>query len=89
MTILELSDYSMIIVKDSEDPYWINLRGIYDYANRCGMKIIVDAGNQITYKYVIASEFLYSARSLVLFFKEKLDDRFHAGDKVTVSTVYD
>lgn len=88
MTILELSDYSMVIVKDSEDPYWMSLKDIYDEADSCDKKIIVDVGNQITHYYMEASEFLYSTRSLVLFFKDKITDRFHAGDKVTVSTTY-
>lgn len=88
MTILEKSDYSMVIVKDSEDPYWISLKSIYDDANQHGKKIIVDVGDQITYYYMEASEFLYSARSLILFFKDKITDRFHVRDKVTVSTTY-
>ena len=88
MTILELGDYSMVIVKDSEDPYRRSLKKIYYEADFYDKKIIVDVGNQITHYYIEASEFLYSARSLILFFKDKITDRFHVGDKVTVSTTY-
>ena len=85
MRIVELGDYSMVIMKDSEDPRYISVGNYYRFATNNDRNIIVDLGDQITFNYLRASEFVYSAGRLVLFFKEKIPPKFHLHDRVAVS----
>lgn len=86
MRIVELHDYSMVVMKDSEDPPWVNVGDVYREASRCGKNIMVDI-DQITYHYVIASDFIYSAGRLILYFDSPIPDRFHLHDKVALGCV--
>ena len=85
MQIVELGDYSMVIMKDSEDPPWRSLGDIYRKAKKFEDTIIVDT-EQLTFNYLRASEYLYTAGRLVLFFKDHIPPRFHLHDKVVVVT---
>jgi hypothetical protein len=86
MQIVELGDYSMVIMKDSEDPHWFSVGDIYRSAKEYGGDIIVDIG-QIALNYLRASESLYTAGRLVLFFKDHIPPRFCLHSKVTVLAV--
>lgn len=84
MRIVELSDYSMVVMKDSDDPPWVNLGDYYrETAGNLGC-FLVDVGDQITVKYIISKEFVYAAGKLVLYFKDKIPERFHLKDKVKI-----
>ena len=85
MRIVELSDYTMVIMKDSDDPPWRSVGKIAYMAEGYG-SIIVDV-EQITVNYITASDFVCSAGKLVLFFKDKIPDKFHLHDKVSVAVV--
>lgn len=86
MQIVELGDYSMTIMKDSSDPPWISVGNFYRNADKYGHAIIVDKG-QITCHYNEASDYIYSAGRLILFFKDKISDKYSLNDKVFVSTI--
>ena len=88
MRIVELGDCSMIVMKDSEDPPWKSVGDIYREAYKYNKSILVDKGNQLTYNYVEASDYVYTAGRLVLFFKEDISKRFSAGEKVFLTTTY-
>lgn len=81
MQIVELGDYSMVIMKDSEDPPWENVGNIYRYADRYGLSIGVDV-EQITMSYLESSDYICTAGRLILLFEDKIPDRFHVHDKV-------
>ena len=83
MRIVELSDYSMVIMKDSEDPPWVNVGDAYRKAQESCSNIRVD--NDV---YSLrTSDAIYSAGRLVLFFKDDISDKFHLHDRVILSTV--
>ena len=88
MRIVELGDCSMVIMKDSDDPPWVSVGDIYRKAAKYGETIIVDKGDQITFHYLRASEYIYSAGRLVLFFKDPIPPRFQLRDKIIVRIEY-
>lgn len=81
MRIVELGDYSMVIMKDSEDLPWMSVGATYRTAERYRMRIAVDKG-QLTFDYLLASEWVYSAGKLILFFSDAIPGRFHLYDRV-------
>lgn len=85
MRIVELSEYTMVIMKDSDDPPWVNLGDIYRRVVTYNFPIFVDVGNQMTVDYISAREYVYTAGRLILYFEQKIPDRFHLHDKVTVT----
>jgi len=86
MQIVELGDYSMVIMKDSEDPPWRSVGDIYRVAKEYGRDIVVDT-EQLTINYIRASDYLYTAGRLVLFFKDHIPPRFCLHSEVVVRTV--
>lgn len=71
----------MVIMKDSQDPPWVSVGDIYRKAERNNRPIIVDI-DQITYHYLVTSDYIYSGGRLVLFFEDAIPPRFHLHDKV-------
>ncbi len=88
MQIVELGDCSMVIMKDSEDPPWVSVGNVYREATKYYRKILVDKGDQLTFNYLEASDYIYSAGRLVLFFKDTIPSRFQVHDKVYLTTSY-
>lgn len=85
MRITELGDCSMVIVSDPEDPSWNNLDEIVREARVTEKPILVDSDpTQLTFYYLTASEYMYSAGMLVLYFKESIPDRFCLDKQVKV-----
>lgn len=84
MRIIELSDYSMTVMKDSDDPPWVNLGDYYrEVAGDLGC-LLVDVGDQLTMKYITSKEFVYAAGRLILYFKDRIPEKFHLHDKVKI-----
>ena len=88
MQIVEMDDYSMVIMKDSEDPPWKGVGDVYREASKHGKKILVDKEDQLTYYYLESSDYIYTAGRLVLFFKDAIPSRFQLHDKVFLTTSY-
>lgn len=88
MRIVELGDCSMVIMKDSEDPPWVSVGDIYRQAYSNDKRILVDKGDQLTYHYLEAADYVYTAGRLVLFFKDAIPSRFQLHDKVFLTTNY-
>jgi hypothetical protein len=88
MQIVELGDCSMVIMKDSEDPPWVSVGDIYREASKYNKKILVDKEDQLTFHYLEASDYVYTAGRLVLFFKDAIPSRFQIHDKVFLTTSY-
>lgn len=86
MQIVELGDYSMVIMKDSEDPRWVSVGDIYREAKEYGGDIVVDL-EQLTINYLRASDYLYTAGRLVLFFKDRIPPRFCLHSRVVVKAI--
>lgn len=91
MKIVELSDYSMVIMKDSDDPPWISAGSYYRSAQERGVPIIVERDtNYYETKpirppvYQKSSEAVYTAGRLVLFFSDPVDPDFQLYDKVNL-----
>lgn len=86
MQIVEIGDCSMVIMKDSEDPPWINVGDVYRKAVKYGMMILVDVGDQLTFHYLETSDYIYTAGRLILFFKKDIPSRLQLHDKVFLTT---
>lgn len=84
MRIVELSDYSMTVMKDSDDPPWANIGDLYREAVYYDSPLFVNIGNQLG-KYISTKEYVYAAGRLILYFKNKIPERFHLHDKVCIS----
>lgn len=86
MQIVELGDCSMVIMKDSDDPPWVSVGDVYRKSVKYNRSILVDVGDQLTFHYLEASDCVYTAGRLVLFFKDAIPERFHLHDKVYLTT---
>ena len=81
MRIVEISDYSMMVMRDSEDPPWVTVGDVYRRASKGGYPIMVDI-DQLTFHYRETSDYIYTAGRLILYFKEKITDKFSLHDRV-------
>lgn len=93
MRIVELSDYSMVIMKDSEDSYRTSVGEIYRYFKELDIKMkvckVLYSTEDSHYTYsgitqVTVSDFICSGGKLVLFFDDNIKDRFKLHDRVTI-----
>lgn len=88
MKIVELGDYSMVIMKDSEDSPWFSIGKIYRQSQRSkGHPLLVRSRNDgmdalATSDWIKSSESIYSAGRLVLYFPDSIANVFNIGDKV-------
>ena len=77
----------MVIMKDSEDLPWVSVGNVYRKAQKHNRQITVMVYTQVTVDFPgtlierTASEAVYTAGRLVLFFQEPLEG-FHLHDKV-------
>ena len=85
MRIVELTEYTMVVMRDSDDPPWISLGDIYREAENYNCKLFVDTGDQLTYSHLSTDKYVYTAGRLILYFEQKIPDGFHLHDKVTVT----
>ena len=83
MQIVEMGDCSMVIMKDSEDPPWVSVGDAYRKAHEYNTQIRVE-NDEHSLK---ASDAIYSAGRLVLFFKEDIEGMFQLHDRVTLNAV--
>ena len=88
MRITELGEYSMVIMKDSEDPPWVSPGDIYRDASKYDKNILVDVGNQLTFNYREFSNYIYSGGRLILYFKNTIPSRFKLNSRVYLTTCY-
>ena len=86
MRIVEIGDCSMVIMKDSEDPPWVSVGDVYRKAHKRHGHIYV---NQITppYDQMMASEFIYTAGRLVLFFQDAIRPNFCLHDRIQLDII--
>ena len=88
MRIVELGDYSMTVMKDSEDPPWVSVGDIYREAQNRKHKIVV-AKYDSNYKgpEIISSDAICASGKLILFFKDTIKPYFDVNDKVHLFTM--
>lgn len=86
MRIVELSEYTMTVMKDSEDPYWSSISGYYRTSLKHGLSICVAKGDypDEPENGVTSSDSVCSGGMLVLFFRDKINSEFKVGDKVQI-----
>ena len=87
MQIVELGDCSMVIMKDSEDPPWVSVGDVYRNALRCKAGVILVEKENDEDIFQKASDYIYTAGRLILFFKEQVNSGFHLHDKVVFRTL--
>ena len=84
MRIVELSDYSMVIMKDSQDPPWASVGNAHRIAKKHGSVVVVakeDENHHLATRQP-SSESIYTAGRLVLFFQYPVYPDFHLHDRV-------
>ena len=86
MQIVELGDCSMIIMKDSEDSPWFSVGALYRYAVKRGGNFWV-AQMEAPYDMQRATDYVYTAGRLVLFFSEKIRPTFYLHEKVNLDVI--
>jgi hypothetical protein len=86
MRIVELGDYSMVIMKDSNDSFYHSVGNYYRMAkrNNYNMEVISARGRSPH-----STDAVCTAGRLVLFFKDKVSDIFKIQDKVEIVFVCD
>ena len=88
MQIVELGDCSMVIMKDSNDPPWVTVGSFYRQAGEGGIITVekwVETSSNLDYELEAeakASEYIYTAGRLILYFKDPIDPKFHLHDVV-------
>jgi hypothetical protein len=89
MKIVEIGDCSMVIMKDSSDSMWFSVGNIYrkvQSLQRRNIRVrsINNGENALaTSKWFPASESIYTAGRLILFFQDfNVPDVFSVGDSV-------
>lgn len=88
MQIVELSDYSMVVMKDSEDSMRFSIGTIYRLAKQYRSRIYVkriDADSDTYDAIQETDDCIYTAGRLVLFFKDHISSKFQLHDKVLIS----
>ena len=90
MRIVEIGDYSMVIMKDSDDPPWFSVGEVYRWAQTWGDTIIVEKRLGIRKIEVrrAASSSIYTAGRLILFFQDTVVPDFCLNDRIYVHTEY-
>lgn len=88
MQIVELGDYSMVVMKDSNDPYWYSVGRIYRSAQRENYDIKVVGGRASYQSSPNSADAIYTAGKLILFFKDKVSNKFKVHDKVELIFVH-
>ena len=84
MRIVELSDYSMVIMKDSEDAFWVSVGDYHRMSKKSGWVIGIgkeDKEHHLTVTQY-SSDSVYTAGRLVLLFEDPVNPEFHLHDKV-------
>lgn len=80
MRIIELGDYSMVIMKDSEDRIKVSIGDFYRFCYKNEYKITVEIPN--TRHHQMSDDCIYSGGRLILFFKDKVLPEFKLHQKV-------
>lgn len=86
MRIVELSDYTMTIMKDSDDPFWFTVSSMHEMAKNKSLNLFITSEEigpmPKPHHSAIANDSLSSAGKLLLFSADKIDPSFKIGDKV-------
>lgn len=88
MRIVEISDYSMTVMKDSDDPPWLNLAQLANIARNMKVCILVpyeDSDDEWVRTHVTpVNDHVCTAGRLILFFADKIPKEYEKGSKVSV-----
>lgn len=83
MQIVELGDCSMVIMKDSDDPWYHSMGDYYRLALDHYHEITVSKRkNEFSRIYRKSKDFVCTAGRLILFFPNNVNDVFNVHDKV-------
>lgn len=82
MQIVEIGDYSMVIMKDSGDLPWMSVGYYYREAKENNYSIVVSTGYRP--ECMVSDNFIYAGGRLVVFFKDSIKDKFSLHDKVNI-----
>lgn len=74
----------MIIMKDSTDPPWISVGDVYREAKRKKRTIVVTKEGSVCGLW--ASDYVYTAGRLIVFFTDSIGSSFRLHDRVLLET---
>lgn len=88
MRIVELSDYTMTVMKDSEDPFWFGISKLQSRISDKHFNVAVvleeEMGSfpQIPKHFVVPEDSICTAGRLVLYFADKIPKVYKVGSRV-------
>ena len=83
MRIVDKSDYTITVMKDSEDPYWSSLGQYARNAKVINSSISICFTHPYAPPTVLnADDFVCGAGRLILYFGDRVPDSFSVGKKV-------
>lgn len=87
MRIVELSDYSMVIMKDSENTFFFSIGDIYRSAKERCFSIAVVKLNEDDSKNMptaVSKDYIYTGGKLILYFDQSIKGLFNLQDRVSI-----
>ena len=87
MRIVEISDYTIVVMKDSDDPPWLSISRYAEWKDRNIMLYHAEVTSPIDQvdDCVISKEYICTGGKLIMYFADALPDNFKKGDKVLIS----
>lgn len=87
MTIVERSDYTMLIMKDSEDPFWFSISSFRKKYEEGETVILQLNDSEDEDEWFSPESILCTGGRMMLYFKDRIPDDFRIGAKVKVKAV--
>ena len=92
MIIKELGDYTMLLEDETSEPWWTKPFNISDFLSRAQIEVIVcilDSNNLRTNDYIVSKDTCdpLAKGIIVLYFKDKISDKYTVNEHVNVSII--
>ena len=91
MTIVQVSDYTMTIMKDSDDPYYFSISSFREmYEKGCGIQVRVldeESEEKPDDDWLIPESMICTGGRMMLWFNDKIPETFKKGTKIELEVV--
>lgn len=88
MRIVELSDYTMTVMKDSEDHFWFGISKLQSRISDKHFNVAIvleeemDSFPQIPEHFIVIEDSICTAGRLILYFADKIPEVYKVGSRV-------
>lgn len=91
MTAIQVSDYTMTIMKDSDDPYYFSISSFRkSYEEGCGIQVRVLKEESEEYDdedWLIPESMVCTGGRMMLWFNDKIPETFKKGVKIEIEVI--